>query len=698
MTMTYDQSRSPPPQGPPGIYEKNDSRYSQVSSSQPSNSNQPVAELDRHHTRGKPNVQQTTFDADATGYIQVRQPINEAVASGIDATNIINTLPPEVISQLTSQITASVTASVTANVLQQLKEQSIAVSTNPQAPPAATTMPASPATTGSPLMDRSSAKTPPSPYRAAEEIAQTPTSPTLLHPFYAQGSPPQPRRELSPFSSTSQADESEQVDDRATRPRGLRRISTGGDATIIEKTWGALFTGDGQPTARLGQFLRGIAIHIIEDYEPKHSLVITPSKLQKYYQDTKLSTELYLWNIVFDHKESSISRLFREFEAQHHLVQDRLDKKPSIPGLTPHGFEKWVTVLLYAHPDHEFERLAKTALHMPISNPDNRRERFPKEISRRLFPRESNAGMVSKLQNAINVHCGVDVRPRQDSTVMESDQQPHTSYRADDPVQPPPIKPRRQDSLLSPVTPPPIYLGIDRGRRKSYSNAPSDAAISEDDDDAPTPQPIERERKPYVAQPGGGKNYGDIDRSTTEFVTPEVRPGRATSMSQGQPPENFRSRPTPIVIQQRPPPLVVDGSEVRHTRSNSIYSRDAQGRVVHQRSPSANVNGKEYGHRSEGDVTYGSSYPTTTPNDVKEDTRRYREFESQRERHATDQYDPTRMTTIDPRDREKDPRSKMQPATSSDSSRSQYANEDEYYRAHGRSRPTNPQYPPSSHR
>jgi len=710
--MTYDQPRSPPPQGPPGIYEKNDPRYSQVGSCQPSGSNQPVAEPDQYH---KPNAQQTTFDADATGYIQVRQPVNEAVASGINANQSMNTFSLEMINQL-NQLTSQIAA-----MLQQLKEQSIAVSTNPQAAPAATTMPASPTTTGSPPIDRSSLKTPPSPYRAAEETAQPPVSPTqapFLHTSYAQGSLPQPRGELSSFSFTSHAEESEQVDEQAARPRGPKRTSTGGDATIIEKTWGVLFTEDGQPTARLSQFLRGIAVHIIEDYEPKHSLVITPSKLQKYYEDTKLSTELYPWNRVFDDWTSSISRLFREFEAQHHLVQDRPQKRPNIPGLTPQGFEKWATVLLRAHPDHEFERLAKTALHMPISNPDDRRERFPKEISRRLFPKESDTGIVSKLQRAINVHCGVNVERRRDSTV-ESDQQPHTSSRANDPAQPLPIKTtrpraRRQDSLLTPVAPvapatpvasrtsPPLSsLGIDHGR-KPYTTAPSEAAISEDGDDVPTPQPIERERKPYVAQPGGGKNYDDFDRSTPEFVAPDAKTARATSMSQGQPPENFRSRPIPVAIHQKPSPPLLDDSEVRRRRS-SVYTRDAQGRVGRQRSPSANVNGKEYAHRlSDGDVSYGSSYPSTASNDVKEDSRRYREFESQRDRHATDQHDPARMTAFDPRDREKDPRSKMQSATGSDASRSQYVNEDEYYRAHGRSRPTNreshPQYPPSSHR
>lgn len=37
----------------------------------------------------------------------------------------------------------------------------------------------------------------------------------------------------------------------------------------------------------------------IEDYEPCHSIVVTPSKMLKYYQDVKLPSEPYPWNGVF---------------------------------------------------------------------------------------------------------------------------------------------------------------------------------------------------------------------------------------------------------------------------------------------------------------------------------------------------------------------------------------------------------------
>lgn len=84
------------------------------------------------------------------------------------------------------------------------------------------------------------------------------------------------------------------------------------EMTTLEKIWGKLFEDD-KPTARLGQFLRGIAMHLvnyyphlwrdraianymqIEDYPPGNTLVIVPQKLQKFYRDTDVSPDAYPW-------------------------------------------------------------------------------------------------------------------------------------------------------------------------------------------------------------------------------------------------------------------------------------------------------------------------------------------------------------------------------------------------------------------
>ena len=45
----------------------------------------------------------------------------------------------------------------------------------------------------------------------------------------------------------------------------------------------------------------------IEDYEPRHSIVITPTKMVKYYDDVKLSNELYPWPSTFDPRNYRIT-------------------------------------------------------------------------------------------------------------------------------------------------------------------------------------------------------------------------------------------------------------------------------------------------------------------------------------------------------------------------------------------------------
>lgn len=47
----------------------------------------------------------------------------------------------------------------------------------------------------------------------------------------------------------------------------------------------------------------------IEDYEPRHSIVITPTKMVKYYDDVKLPNELYPWPSMFNHPIGSIGWL-----------------------------------------------------------------------------------------------------------------------------------------------------------------------------------------------------------------------------------------------------------------------------------------------------------------------------------------------------------------------------------------------------
>ncbi|OCT54216.1 hypothetical protein CLCR_00231 [Cladophialophora carrionii] len=621
-------------------------------------------------TEGSTVSQQSTHSVEPSRYHHAHQPINEAVTSAFHTTEATSTasLPPDLLQQLTSQITA--------NVLQQLKVSNLPLPTQ-QPPMPGSHMDTSSSAAGSPPLDRATVYTPPSPHRYADDIGASQPSPQFPAPSsqasYRVPSPNNDRRAVSPLSQPGHASEPET---NPSRPKGPKRMSTAGDATILERVWGQLFTEQGRATPRLGQFLRGIAVHLIEDYEPKNSLVITPAKMQKYYEDTKLPNEVYPWKVIFDDRTSSVSRMFRELECQHHLVQEKLNERPDLPGLTPQGFETWVTLLLRAHPDQEYERLARTALDMPISNPDEKKERFPKELSRRLFPAHGDSEIASRLQRVMSTHCNVNLSSRHSSVADSQSQTGAASVAGDDAS--PRTTLRAVSERQEPVTDAPqtnlssSQASIER-ERQPYGGTQSEsfnAGDVENTEDVPTPQPIERERKPYVAAPGGGKTYSNLDKPIAPPEAKTAPPqglklGRSGSVHATSRPATEAARPggPPVAIHQRPPPAPMEiPTESRHYRANSTYHREPP-RPGRNRSPSmSKENGtSSYMRRTETDGPY---MPSSYQPDHHDDARRYREYEAGRERLANDRYDPARMAAYDPvermRERDRDGRPRMQ--------------------------------------
>ena len=694
--MANDGFRSPVPPEHPASYEDSDSRQHQASMYQGNN-----ASRERIRPRENPGNQHDNYQNEAARHQQAQQPINEAVTSALGHSGNPSALPPDILNQIASQITA--------NVLQQLKATNPTPQSNvmpPAAAAAAVPMPNTPSTTGSPLTDHRNVYTPPTPHRPSDDTLYRTMSPPISashamfgHNAHGRNTPPVDKPPVSPVSQATQSGDDLPREDRGepnNRPKGPIRLSTSKEETILEKVWGQLFDEDAHPTKRLGQFLRGIAIHLIEDYEPAHSLVITPSKMQKYYEATKVSSELYPWQVVFDDRTSSISRLYREVEAQHHLVQDGLDERPDIPGLTPAGFERWVTLLLLAHPEQEFERLQKAVLDMPISNPDEKQERFPKEISRRLFPKDQDHEVKTKLENAMVRHCNLRLPMKMGGSREKDEQTTSKTRRSNSTVihqGSPPLQ--RQDPVVPDTStrqssPP----GLER-ERKPYSNVPTEAAIDEEGEDVQTPQPIERERQPYVAQPGAGRNYEDVNRPSTppDFGAP-LKPSRSASISvaQGRSGDLHKSRPISInTAQSRSQAVPTDNVSIsesapnsaRH-RSSSLMNHQYPTRNTRNRSPSASAN---YGHRSENDVSYGtgaytSSYSSST-GDTGHDARHQREYhERDRARQAADRHDWGRMNAYDVESREREARPRFQSTSGLEGPRAHYTTADEeYYRA-----------------
>ena len=272
--------------------------------------------------------------------------------------------------------------------------------------------------------------------------------------------------------------------------------------------------------------------------------------------------------------------MYRGLSCQHHLVQERYDERPDIPSLTPVGFERWVTILLQAHPDLEYERLQRAVLDMPISNPDDKKERFPKEISRRLFPVSEDRKVRERFEKAVADHARVEI-PRQavraHSPVRINHEPPPPSY---------PAYPGTESAYVSP--------SLER-ERKPYATIPSESAI---DDTVPTAaqtqqKPLERERQPYTAQPGGGKTYEEDVRGRGE----PVRPVRSNSSSSS-------ARPVPITLSQRAQAIPPQDAH-RHQRGMS--SAGTSGTSRRYRSPSF---GSDFRH-SDGNVSYQPPYIST---------------------------------------------------------------------------------------
>lgn len=435
-------------------------------------------------------------------------PLHDAIQSAVRTADTAGQVDPDLIAQITEQVTQ--------NVINKFKTDGIPsdMSHSGSSTPAQPHQPIP--TRGDPRRES------PSPPFISRQY--TPPSPGGRYDWsnqsYRSSSPDPAPSEASSHASadmtrTARRRESAHSPPRneetRERPKPARVATAIHEATTLEKIWGPLFD-NGRPTARLGQFLRGIAIHLIEDYEPKSSLVVTPGKMVKFFKEVKQPDEIYPFQDIFGGKctNVSISRMYRGLACQHHLTQFNHSDEPTIPGLTPHGFEVWMTNLILAHPDKEFERLARAVLHMPISNADSRSERFPKELPRRLLPREDDRAVQQKLWTVISADRSIQLR-------------------SSNPVPPPPSQPPPQ------AQPPPPSTSFGERERNPYSGTTSGSfsgtsPVKDDEETTPRPRvPIERERQPYTARQGTGKIYDDREREPSSATSGATRSSRSNS-------------------------------------------------------------------------------------------------------------------------------------------------------------------------
>jgi hypothetical protein len=149
---------------------------------------------------------------------------------------------------------------------------------------------------------------------------------------------------------------------------------------------------------------------------------------------------------------------------------------------------------------------------MPISNPDDKKERFPKELPRRLFPTSPDLTLRQRLQESIRKHCNVDPPP---VPVEETQSNPH----------------RRTGNMAA------ESKGSSMGEREHQPHSTPSSSVIVDD-----VRPIERERKPYRAQPGGGKVYEDEPRHKYSDSVPINSKPRDSLLAPGSSSNNGLSR------------------------------------------------------------------------------------------------------------------------------------------------------------
>ncbi|TVY56831.1 hypothetical protein LCER1_G002325 [Lachnellula cervina] len=463
------------------------------------------------------------------------------------------------------------------------------------------------------------------------------TSSTSSHPT-GRMTPPSPtqsttRPAISPGSAR-------RFSEREPRKKTL-------ELSTIDLKWGTLFSSEGIPTKRLGQFLRGLANHMIEEYYPKKSIVVTPAKMVKYYTDYALENEPHpLLSIFRAQSNETISHLYRDLGCEHFLVQEDPKARPVIPALTPLGFAQWMTINILSYPEEESSRLERVVLAMPIDadgeDIDGKPERLPKQISRHLLPERADRESRDILKDAISDFLeDLGTANRRKAAVSPPlSRRSSTSQSRTRPVEIHQAKTLPKSSNVQPI----------ERERKPYGTA-SDSSIEET-------IKIERERQPYSAQPGNGKVYTEKSnhkssstRKTSTSRTreqPEVRERRhrsqSTSTSAYVPPpraggstrKSRRTSSPPIKSFSTSTPADIDlGTSSKYPPlSSSSSSFTSQGQPQSQQSQQ-NFNPGSYGSASSASNTFPP--PPPHPIDIRNNPKRLSRDERPYSRRLTDE-------------------------------------------------------------
>ena len=232
----------------PPLYDHSDPRAHYGSAYYPT---EQQASRSRHSSRdrGEPRAP----PPEPLRFVQPQKPIDEAVSTAFNKADVSG-INPELIAQITENVIKQLRTSVDVGTPVTATQQHY-----PPPPPQA--VPQSPSTQSntSPSVPPRNVYTPPSPQKHSEyQNYSSPESKASM----PHDTPPSPKeREGDDKRPQSRASTSSDVN--TSRPKGPTRLSTSKEETTLEKIWGQLFDEDGNPTVRLGQFLKGLAVHLV---------------------------------------------------------------------------------------------------------------------------------------------------------------------------------------------------------------------------------------------------------------------------------------------------------------------------------------------------------------------------------------------------------------------------------------------------
>ena len=177
----------------------------------------------------------------------IQQPLKNAIGNAFEKSDAARVVDPDLIAQITAEVKKS--------VLDEIKLGVINGATQPQPVPVSPQqyVPPSPASSIPPR----DVYTPPSPAHT-DFHSQPPAAvdPLFRDPLtHENDDTPTPRNQKNAPADTHR--------ERASaRPIPVTRMATD-DYTPIEKMWQRLFDPEGHPLPRLGEFLRGLALHLV---------------------------------------------------------------------------------------------------------------------------------------------------------------------------------------------------------------------------------------------------------------------------------------------------------------------------------------------------------------------------------------------------------------------------------------------------